>query len=284
MRRVFIGSRRLEVFVALMLTMLPVAALGCMGSSSLDGNRAQRVETPKALQPGASQPAGDRGAAGGAHDQTGGDEPPEVARDCRGQVVPTTYTGPLIEVTPEDFRPPPELPPDARLVMRESGDTAPVAEQVGIRTGVLWGIEGEDETLTTPPPPGGPPMLDMKEGRMVSVELATPVQPLFIELMMVRVPERGNPYAEPSPDDLMTFRYDRQQEDQGPCGLKVTQIPEGEGYWEFQVPSPGDPGAYYLVLDGTWSAFTFPTEREPTEREPTGSFRHAIWLFGVNWE
>ena len=273
MRRVFIGSRRLEVFVALMLTMLPVAALGCMGSSSLDGNRAQRVETPKALQPGASQPAG------GAHDQTGGDEPPEVARDCRGQVVPTTYTGPLIEVTPEDFRPPPELPPDARLVMRESGDTAPVAEQVGIRTGVLWGIEGEDETLTTPPPPGGPPMLDMKEGRMASMELATPVQPLFIELMMVRVPERGNPYAEPSPDDLMTFRYDRQQEDQGPCGLNVAQIPGGDGYWAFQVPSPGDPGAYYLVLDGTWSAFTF-----PPEREPTGSFRHAIWLFGVNWE
>ncbi len=66
---------------------------------------------------------------------------------------------------------------------------------------------------------------------------------------MVRVPEGGNPSAEPSPDDLMTFLYDRQQEDQGPCGLQVTQIPEGEGYWEFQVPSPGDPGAYYLVLE-----------------------------------
>jgi hypothetical protein len=261
----------------LLLTL--AAALGCMGSSSVDGNRAQRVQTPSALQPRASRPADDRGAAGGTHDQSGGDGLPQISRDCWGQGVPTTDTAPLIEVMPEDYPPPPELPPGARLVVRERGDPAPIDGQAGVRTGIFWGIEGEDQTFATLVPPSGLPVLAMKEGCTAWVELATPVQPVWIKLTMVRVPEGGDRYAEPFPDDLMTFRYDRQQEDQGPCGLKVTQIPEGDGYWEFQVPSPGDPGAYYLAVEGTWSDFTFPSAGEP--RRP---FRKAFWLFGVNWE
>ena len=216
-----------------------------------------------------SQPAGTPGGAGDANSD----------EECRGHHDDDSSTAMLILVTPENFPPPPEQPPDARLIVREPVDPAPVAEQVGIRTGVLWGIEGEDESLTTPPPRGGPPVLSIGQGQMASIELGTLVQPLRIELVMAVAPEDGDPDAEPGSDDFMTFSYDRQKPEQGPCGLQVHQASGGDRYWEFGIPAPDNGGTYYLVVNATWIIIAATPEPKRTR-----FWREAIWLFGAAFE